>query len=123
MTGPERLRENRNARYRERHPERIIEMRRKWREENRQHLRDMVKRQRFWYQQWIDLLKHTQGCLDCGRHDGCLDYHHVDPSSREVGMNHMRTFSLERWFDEVSKCVVLCRSCHMKRHHQLRSQA
>ena len=56
------------------------------------------------------------GCVDCGRRDGRLAFHHQDPATkrREVGlMMHYSKASIER---EIAKCVVLCTVCHGKRH-------
>jgi transposase len=54
-------------------------------------------------------------CLLCGYHRwlGALQFHHVDPGSKEfhIGLRgHSR--SLARSRAEVRKCVLLCANCH-----------
>ena len=70
---------------------------------------------------WEDLisLKQTAGCLLCReKHPNCLDFHHV--KSHEKSFSIMTEEGLKNSLDEIireiSKCVVLCRNCHMKLH-------
>lgn len=83
------------------------------------HREDRRKREE-WFRRWIDLLRSTQGCSDCGTHDGMLEYHHVDPATKRYNVSHMYGYSEEAFMDEVAKCVVLCRQCHRKRHAMLK---
>ena len=54
-------------------------------------------------------------CALCGydRYVGALQFHHVDPASKEFGLGHDGvTRSLEMARAEARKCVLLCANCH-----------
>ena len=119
-------------RYRQTHKE-YISRNRKYRlehkdETHRYYLtrRDKVlgrqKRANLWFRATIDLWRRTQGCADCGRRDGMLHYHHVDPTLKRVNVSTMGVASLETLYDEIDKCVVLCARCHYWRHRRLREE-
>ena len=55
------------------------------------------------------------GCVDCGAR-GDLDFHHLDPSTKDRNVVQMIGRSERAFLDEVGKCVVVCRSCHKARH-------
>jgi transposase len=56
-------------------------------------------------------------CVLCG-YDRCLralEFHHVDPSTKEFGIAlHGLTRSLRHARAEATKCVLLCSNCHME---------
>ena len=61
-------------------------------------------------------------CVDCGlsskEHDyGLFDFHHTDPSIKggEIAGKFQDSKSTDIE-DELKKCVILCKSCHAKRH-------
>ena len=56
-----------------------------------------------------------QGCAACGynRNAGALDFHHYK-GVKFMGVTRMVTYSWERIMDEVRKCVVLCKNCHVE---------
>lgn len=58
------------------------------------------------------------GCGVCGEnsHVGVLDFHHIDPTSKEFGIGGMISMSIDRIITEMRKCVVLCANCHRKVH-------
>ena len=91
----------------------------RWYEKNRETIAERRKRRVRWFTQYLDMLRKTQGCADCGTHDGRLDYHHIDPSTKKAKINTMAWSSLEAFLDELEKCTVLCRSCHKRRHDAL----
>jgi len=53
-------------------------------------------------------------CAICGycRHPAALQFHHVDPVSKEFTLCNGETRSLERMRAEAAKCVLLCANCH-----------
>lgn len=54
-------------------------------------------------------------CLICGfaRYIGALQFHHVDPASKEFSVSRDGvTRSLRRAREEAGKCVLLCANCH-----------
>jgi len=72
--------------------------------------------------EWLQILRTINGCEDCETHEGLLDFHHVDPSTKRFNISDMTNHSLDTLDDELEKCVVLCPPCHKKRHRELRSE-
>ena len=67
--------------------------------------------------QQIRVLKSDIGCQECGEDDWrCLDFHHIDPEQKTMGVSAMRGWSLKKIMEEAAKCVVLCSNCHRKKH-------
>jgi transposase-like protein len=62
------------------------------------------------------LVKEAGGeCLLCGfaRYIGALQFHHVDPGSKEFSLGRDGVArSLRRAREEARKCVLLCANCH-----------
>jgi hypothetical protein len=57
-------------------------------------------------------------CQKCG-YDKCigaLDFHHLDPSTKEAGWTGMRKMSMENMIKELDKCILLCANCHRETH-------
>jgi hypothetical protein len=52
-------------------------------------------------------------CYFCGS-DTNLEMHHVDPNKKES--HNIFSWTDERIKNELDKCVVLCRDCHIKYH-------
>ena len=58
-------------------------------------------------------------CEYCGYTDECtapFDFHHIDRTSKELGVGNMMQLSWERVKSEVDKCIILCSNCHRKVH-------
>lgn len=55
----------------------------------------------------------------------CLEFHHKDPSKKEVTLSRAvnNGWSIERMEKEIAKCVVLCANCHRKLHYEERTGA
>jgi transposase len=53
-------------------------------------------------------------CAICGysRNPAALQFHHVDPASKEFTLRNGDTRSLQRVRAEAVKCVLLCANCH-----------
>lgn len=69
---------------------------------------------------WFTEYKMSLRCFDCSeRHFACLDFHHVNPKEKENGVSLMvfNANSIEKIKKEISKCIVLCKNCHAKRHY------
>lgn len=60
-------------------------------------------------------------CLDCGLIDEpCVyDFHHLDPTQKEIAFGSRGGKSFESLKHELDKCVLLCANCHRKRHYKL----
>lgn len=61
----------------------------------------------------------SNGCKICGEKDECcLDAHHIDPNKKDIGIAIAisRGISMQRFKDELAKCVCVCANCHRKHH-------
>ncbi|WP_254521833.1 homing endonuclease associated repeat-containing protein [Natrinema caseinilyticum] len=68
---------------------------------------------------WLDDHKRNRGCSQCGTNiAACLDFHHVDESTKKMAVGRMVTFGYgkDALRDEIAKCEVLCANCHRKHH-------
>lgn len=68
--------------------------------------------------EFVDEYKRAHPCERCGESDPCaLDFHHPS-GTKEFGVGEAvrNGATLKRVKDEVSKCRVLCASCHRKLH-------
>jgi hypothetical protein len=45
-----------------------------------------------------------------------LDFHHVDPSTKEFDFTKGQTYSYERQKREAEKCILICANCHRELH-------
>jgi hypothetical protein len=80
-------------------------------EQNRAYKRAAKRRLR----DWLDSIKREAGCVDCGTHEGRLDFDHrpdtvklFNPARLDRGRKALEA--------EIAKCDVRCVSCHMRRH-------
>lgn len=63
-------------------------------------------------------------CEKCGDTDqfGFLHFHHIDPSTKVFSIGQMRSIItsfdsfIEQMVPELSKCSLLCPSCHVREH-------
>ena len=71
---------------------------------------------RAWITNRIDRVKRFKGCIKCGfKIPAALQFHHVDPSTKEHNVSNMRRSSYIQWGrikKEMRKCIVLCANCH-----------
>jgi hypothetical protein len=89
----------------------------KARKKKQQHYQDVSRQRTTALAQQITDYKADHPCVVCGEDDPCcIDFHHVDPSTKDVEVSNMRHLSWERVLTEVAKCVTLCRNCHAKVH-------
>lgn len=72
---------------------------------------------------WIALkeraIQHMGGvCFDCKRphHRVVYDFHHLDPSQKDMVWNQLKKHSWDCIVQELAKCVLLCSNCHRLRH-------
>lgn len=61
-------------------------------------------------------------CLDCGisypnEPYVIFDFHHRDPSQKDVDWSKLKLRTEEKILKELDKCDLLCSNCHRKRHH------
>jgi hypothetical protein len=63
-------------------------------------------------------------CEDCGNHFvypkdmGLYNFHHVNPNNKKYSISKMcnQELSWKRIMEELDKCVLLCKPCHINRH-------
>lgn len=56
-------------------------------------------------------------CELCGESESvCLEFHHLDPSTKSFGLSHVTTQSDEAINEEIQKCILICSNCHKKVH-------
>lgn len=57
-------------------------------------------------------------CIDCGGqfHPNIYDFHHLDPTIKDLKINEGMAASWEKLKIELDKCVLLCSNCHRLRH-------
>ena len=62
-------------------------------------------------------------CQKCGyaKYIGALDFHHLDPASKDPSWAVMKTSSLKTLKPELDKCILLCANCHRETHALQRS--
>ena len=111
------------AAYREAHREEAHSYSAAYYQAHKEELREKDAKRQRWFTGNLNILKRAQGCDDCETHAGRLDYHHVDHASKVCNVSQMCSHSLEKFMDEIAKCVVLCCSCHKKRNDAGRTGA
>ena len=76
---------------------------------------DVKRRERV---EWFKGFKATLSCKKCGDNRYyILDFHHLDPSQKDVEISTAMGSSKKRVLEEVKKCIPLCRNCHAEFHH------
>lgn len=53
-------------------------------------------------------------CIDCGTADD-LEFDHADASSKRFEISRIITYSAERLYAELGKCVLRCAPCHREK--------
>lgn len=63
--------------------------------------------------------KHIKGskCAHCGSVDS-LHFHHIDPTEKKFKISSCYSLT-NTVLDELKKCVMLCRPCHVKEHKRM----
>lgn len=63
----------------------------------------------------IAQIKTNRGCTSCDENFSyCLEFHHLDPSKKEDLVSNIKVLS--KTLEEIAKCVLVCRNCHVKAH-------
>lgn len=57
-------------------------------------------------------------CVVCGAEEN-LEFDHINPEEKDFTIGSGSSFSDERWNKEISKCQLLCNTCHMDKHRSL----
>ena len=84
------------------------------RTQNITHIRRSIKQQ---------LVNYKGGkCEICGynKNLAALQFHHLDPSQKDFSISTnlmLKDFSMNNYYQEVDKCILLCANCHMEIHN------
>lgn len=72
------------------------------------------KRKKNQFEAW----KRTLKCTKCTEnYFRCLDFHHLDPTQKDMNISASYvTVGTDTLIAELTKCVVLCKNCHVKVH-------
>ena len=68
----------------------------------------------------VQSIKSSCSCAKCGDTRGyVLDFHHINPEEKEDSIARLTSNNskLDRVYDEIKKCVVLCANCHREFHY------
>ena len=67
----------------------------------------------------LNLLGGKCSKCDYNRCIGALEFHHLDPSQKEITLNEALSnhWAWERIVEELSKCIVLYSNCHKEKHY------
>ncbi len=75
---------------------------------------------------FIQRYKRMSKCCKCGldHKPYLLEFHHLDPSTKYKSVTDLQfnAYGLKRIKDEIRKCVMICRNCHMEFHHLERNK-
>lgn len=70
----------------------------------------------------LKLVKYKGGkCERCG-YDKCIDaleFHHLDPTEKEIPIGSGDIKSFEKLKKEADKCILLCSNCHKEIHSEI----
>jgi hypothetical protein len=57
-------------------------------------------------------------CKVCGysQFTCSLDFHHINPNTKDKDFKSYRGWSQEKLFKELDKCILLCKNCHAALH-------
>lgn len=60
-------------------------------------------------------------CLICGYNKcmSALDFHHLDPLTKDFNISNKSGWSIERVKIELDKCILVCNRCHQEIHSGL----
>lgn len=105
--------------YRIKHRNSLLEYHKKYHEDHRiKDLETKNKKGRLFYEKWFK----DKECANCHKkwNEVNLVYHHIIPNQKIDGIGRLYYKSDEIIINEIKKCIVLCRSCHMILHHKIR---
>lgn len=76
-----------------------------------------------WINRKLEAIQYKGGeCLDCSLKNApypVYEFHHLDPSKKDVDWTKLRLRSSKAIKAELDKCVLLCANCHRIRHYEL----
>lgn len=111
-----------NDTYKEKHPDRVIEQKEKYK---KTHIEQIRVRASNWQkikgrENKLKAIEYLGGkCIDCNnKFSACVyDFHHLDSNEKESTIARIMGRSWDNIVPELNKCVLLCSNCHRIRHH------
>ena len=70
--------------------------------------------------QEINEIKSNCCCAKCSESRGyVLDFHHINPDTKENTIARLtsNSYRIDKVYDEMKKCIVLCANCHREFHY------
>jgi len=60
-------------------------------------------------------------CIHCGydKYYGALEFHHRNPSEKDVNFKKLRKRKWDEYKKELDKCDMVCSNCHSEIHHKI----
>lgn len=60
-------------------------------------------------------------CVICGynRNPAGFDFHHTDPTKKDLALGKMRNRSFDKIKQELDKCILVCATCHREIHYPM----
>lgn len=97
----------------------------KWRKEHYDRVLLAQRKHRAKKRAWIQELKLSVGCVDCGynSHPEALEFDHLPGFEKVASLNTFYTMSMERVLEEIAKCEVVCANCHRVRTASRRGES
>ena len=81
---------------------------------------DFMKKKYQEKRQTVEEYKANFACQKCGDTRGyVLDFHHLDPTQKDNTVARLLagSYSLDKVYKEIDKCVILCANCHREFHY------
>ena len=104
--------------YRQAHPEFIRATNQAWCEANRDKRKAQNQEAR---QARAAFIRECKTGVKCQESDiDKLHFHHVDPATKLFTIGRSDR-SIKAIIIEMAKCILLCRSCHKKTHHAMKT--
>lgn len=91
----------------------------KWREENKEHIRTSQREGK--RQRKEEAIAYLGGCCFLCKntfHPSVYEFHHIDPATKDYNPSKMLQFTKEKLLAELDKCLLLCANCHRLTHHE-----
>lgn len=109
------------ANYKKRHPERMKEFSRAYKERNKKVLQEKatIRQKEKGRANKLKAIEYKGNqCFDCKQsfHQCCYDFHHLDPAQKDISIARIIGRNFEKIKPELDKCVLLCAHCHRLRH-------
>jgi hypothetical protein len=105
--------------YRDQHRDRARESNRLSDERRREQRRRERRARQDSKRRFLDAVKATCGCIDCGTREAPLDFDHRPGTIKAFNVSEIAR-SLVSLIEEMEKCDVRCRTCHQRRHADAR---